>query len=78
MRLGLDSIYRQYFVSGMEMYKMYDRMCQALEGIAEVLNCPSSARGYFVFRGNSICDMQVRTRLIRLSPNLFYGCLTAS
>ena len=38
IKMGLDSIYRQFFVNGMKMYKMYDRICQALEGIAEVLN----------------------------------------
>ena len=35
--MGLDSIYRQFFVKGMEMYQMYDRICQASEGIAESL-----------------------------------------
>ena len=35
--IGLDSIYPDYFANGMEMYKIYDRICQALEAIAEVL-----------------------------------------
>lgn len=36
--MGVDSIYAEYFGNGMEMYKMYDRIRQALRGIAEVLN----------------------------------------
>ncbi len=36
--MRLDSIHPHFFVKGMEMYKMYVRIYQALEGIAEVLN----------------------------------------
>ena len=36
--IDLDSIYSEYFAQGMKMYKMYDRICQTLEAIAEVLS----------------------------------------
>ena len=36
-KMGLDSIYQHFFGNDMEMYKMYDRICQASEGIAEPL-----------------------------------------
>lgn len=35
--MSLDSIYRHSFRNDMEMYKMYDRIRQASEGIAECL-----------------------------------------
>ena len=54
--MGLDSIYRLFFVNGMEMYNMYDSICQALSEIAEDrIKCPNSGRRHFGFRGNSIC-----------------------
>ena len=36
--MDLDNIYSDHIANGMELYKMYDRISQALEAIAEVLN----------------------------------------
>ena len=36
--MGLDNNFSRVLVNGMELYKMYDRICQASEAIAKVLN----------------------------------------
>lgn len=36
--MDLDNIYSDHIANGTKLYKMYDRICQASEAIAKVLN----------------------------------------